>query len=290
MHGQRAAPLPQVTAGVPSQGASIPPGQSSTPNRPQPIHTAPQVHRPEPEPITAPGGARPVAPPAPPRPAPAPAFRSVPSVLPPEMLVTQPGMPGPFANKSRVAFQREEPPAPQPEAPPEAPPPPQPKGPSSLADFAALADPTAGGDVFASPASLWRRVTAWLIDVALLGGVVTAMLVGGAQVIAGGLSLQKLPSIFVPAALLVALLAFVYSSLFAFIWGGRTPGRRALGLHLVDDSGHAPGPMRALLRGVLSLVSFGLFLAGFWVALFDRRGQTLHDKLSSTFVVQLRDA
>ncbi|RYZ38766.1 MAG: RDD family protein, partial [Myxococcaceae bacterium] len=25
---------------------------------------------------------------------------------------------------------------------------------------------------------------------------------------------------------------------------------------------------------------------GFWMALFDRRGQTLHDKLTSTFVVQ----
>ncbi len=33
-------------------------------------------------------------------------------------------------------------------------------------------------------------------------------------------------------------------------------------------------------------VSFVPFLAGFWLALFDRRGQTLHDKLTQTFVVR----
>jgi uncharacterized RDD family membrane protein YckC len=58
----------------------------------------------------------------------------------------------------------------------------------------------------------------------------------------------------------------------------------------VDDSGAAPGPARALVRAALALVSFALFLAGFWLALFDRRGQTLHDKLTRTFVVRLLGA
>lgn len=277
-------PMPQVTAGIPSQGASIPPGQSHTPNRAQPMHVAPpRPHVEAPERPTEPARA-PVPPPAasPQRPV-GPSYHSLPHVLPPEMLVTQPGMPGPFADKQRGAAR----PALTPEPLP-APSAPAPGGPSSLAEFAALADTR--GQVLATPASLWRRVAAWLVDVALLASVVTAMLVGAAQVIAGGLTLAKLPAIFVPAALLAALLSFVYASLFAFVWGGRSPGRRVLGLHLVDDTGHAPSPARALVRGVLSLVSFGLFLSGFWMALFDRRGQTLHDKLSSTFVVQLRDA
>ena len=59
-----------------------------------------------------------------------------------------------------------------------------------------------------------------------------------------------------------------------------------LGLRLVDTHGLAPAPTRAIVRALLSVVSFGLFLGGFWMALFDRRGQTLHDKLTSTFVVQ----
>jgi uncharacterized RDD family membrane protein YckC len=144
--------------------------------------------------------------------------------------------------------------------------------------------------VVASPASLWRRLGAWLIDVSLLGGVVFGLLAGATQLIAGGATSRLLPALFVPGLLLLALFAFVYSTLFAFVWGGRSPGRRALGLHLVDGSGRAPSPTRALVRGLLSIVSVGLFLAGFWVALFDRRGQTLHDMLSRTFVVRLRDA
>lgn len=299
MRGQ-SQPLPQVTAGIPSQGASVPPGQGNTPNRAQPAHTAAPTRRPEtvPERPTEPARS-PVPKPQPPPQRPVgPSYQSLPSVLPPEMLVTQPGMPGPFADKKRVAYQPQPPPEPTPAArtaEPEPEPEPvarrAPAGPSSLAEFAAMAEPRPQhGDVMATPASLWRRVAAWLVDVALLAAVVTAMLVGAAQVIAGGLTIQKLPAILVPAVLLTALLAFVYASLFAFVWGGRSPGRRILGLHLVDGSGHAPSPGRALLRGLLSLVSFGLFLAGFWMALFDRRGQTLHDKLSSTFVVQLRDA
>lgn len=287
MQGQRGAPLPQVTAGVPSLGASIPPGQAPV-ARPQALHDAPpqptHPHHLPPEPSTQPGGRPPVPVPSPQRPA-SPSFRSLPNVLPPEMLVTQPGLPGPFAEKKRAA-QAPAPFAPPPQPAP-APPAEAPRGPTSLAEFASLAE---GKDVLAAPAAVWRRLAAWLVDVSLLGGVVALLLVAAAEVIAGGLSFGQLPAVAVPAVLLVALLAFVYATLFAFIWGGRTPGRRLLGLHLVDDSGHAPAPTRALLRGALSVVSFALFLSGFWMALFDRRGQTLHDKLSSTFVVQLRDA
>jgi uncharacterized RDD family membrane protein YckC len=296
MRGQAPWPLPQVTAGVPTLGASIPPGQQSplraVENHAPPLpvmRTAPE-HPPVPsEPPTNP--ARRALPPAvsPPRPA-SPSFQSLPNVLPPEMLVTQPGMPGPFADTKRVAFQ----PRATPDRPPEVDDGPAPApikaGPSSLADFAALVNPrTRPGDVLASPAPVWRRLAAWLVDVSLVGGAVVGLMALAAKVIAGGLTADKLPAIALPAALLAGLLGFVYAALFAFIWSGRTPGRRLLGLHLVDDSGRAPSPTRALIRGLLSLASFALFLAGFWLALFDRRGQTLHDKLSSTFVVQLHD-
>jgi uncharacterized RDD family membrane protein YckC len=283
-------PLPQVTAGVPSKGASIPPGQPNTPSRAQPVHTPQPAHTAPtaradadvPEPPTNPARA-PVPPPAAPPSRPGPSYPSLPSVLPPELLVTQPGLPGPFADSQRASPRPLVTPEPMPAASPSAP-----SGPASQSRLAALGNTR--GQVLATPASLWRRVAAWLVDASLLAGVVTAMLWGAAQVIAGGLTSAKLPAIVVPLVLLTALLSFVYTSLFAFVWGGRSPGRRVLGLHLVDSTGRAPSPTRSLVRGALSLVSFGLFLSGFWLALFDRRGQTLHDKLSSTFVVQLRDA
>jgi len=44
-------------------------------------------------------------------------------------------------------------------------------------------------------------------------------------------------------------------------------------------AGAAPGLLSAFSRAVLSLLSASLALSGFALALFDRRRQTLHDKL-----------
>jgi uncharacterized RDD family membrane protein YckC len=145
--------------------------------------------------------------------------------------------------------------------------------------------------VRAAPASLVRRLTAWLVDLGLITLLCGVFLAVAMLVIAPrnvGLA-QGLAAVALPAAMLLGVLAFVYASLFAFLFKGRTPGRGLTGIRLVDERGGAPGPGTALARAALSLLSAGLFLAGFWLALFDRRGQTLHDKLTRTFVVRLLD-
>ncbi len=266
---QQRAPtaLPQVTPIVPTHGAVVPEGGLSTNLRPQPAPApAPkpelQIHD-EPELRTLPQAA-----PAP-RPPP-PAAARAPNPLPNELLVTQPGMPGPF-----VARELSEPlPAAQPKSV-------QPSSPAANSDM-----------VTAEPAALWRRVGAWLTDLLFVSVMALSLLFVAMQVIAPKnlTPIQQLSAIAIPGVALAALLAFVYTTLFAFLWDGRTPGRRMMGIHLVDTTGHAPAPLRALVRAGLSLVSFGLFLSGFWLALFDRHGQTLHDKLTRTFVVKLQDA
>jgi len=154
-------------------------------------------------------------------------------------------------------------------------------------------------EVRARPAALWRRLCSFAIDGAAIGAVAFAYLMA-ASAIAGlqssssapdGLDgfvakMRTLESILVPGFFLLLVLAVVYCAVAAFLWDGRTLGRRMLGLQLVDSHGFAPAPGRAVVRALLSGVSFCLFLGGFWLALFDRRGQTLHDKLTSTFVVQ----
>lgn len=145
------------------------------------------------------------------------------------------------------------------------------------------------GDVLATPASLWRRSFAWVFDLIVIAAVVGGFFAAALAVI-GKPSPSLLLSVALPGLGVVGFVAFVYTTLFAFLWRGRTPGRRLLGIHLVDASGHAPNAGRALVRAALSLASFTLFLSGFWLALFDRRGQTLHDKLTSTFVVRLKAA
>jgi uncharacterized RDD family membrane protein YckC len=154
-------------------------------------------------------------------------------------------------------------------------------------------------EVHARPASLWRRLLAFTIDTGAIAAVAALYLmlassVAGVQTPQTGLSgldalviqVRALQSVLVPGAVLVLLLSLVYCAVSAFLWNGRTLGRRLLGLRLVDTHGLAPAPGRAVVRAVLATLSFGLFLAGFWMALFDRRGQTLHDKLTSTYVVQ----
>jgi uncharacterized RDD family membrane protein YckC len=153
--------------------------------------------------------------------------------------------------------------------------------------------------VHARPASLWRRLLAFTIDTGAIGGIAALYLmlassVAGVSAPETGLSgldalvsqVRALQSVLIPGAVLLLVLSLVYCAIFAFLWNGRTLGRRLLGLRLVDTHGLAPAPGRAIARAVLASLSFGLFLAGFWMALFDRRGQTLHDKLTSTYVVQ----
>ncbi len=97
---------------------------------------------------------------------------------------------------------------------------------------------------------------------------------------------QSIQTILVPGLLLAGVLAVAYSAAFGFLFDGRTPGRWLVRIRLVDHSGLAPAPARAIIRAFLAALSFALFLGGFWLALVDRRGQTLHDKLTRTFLVQ----
>jgi uncharacterized RDD family membrane protein YckC len=295
--------LPQVTPMRPFEGALPPSDHRVTPNRAQPTFQ-PAERQPVPlgaeDELDVPAPDEPKTVPAvmttrSPTPAPVPAARA-PSLtalppaptLPAEMLVTQPGLPGPFAARGLPQGQA------VPQRPPSLPelrvpaPPPEP----TPAFVPAPVAPAHELGVTAEPASLWRRVGAWLTDLLFVGVMVLGLLFLAIEFVAPKnlAPVQQLMVVAMPAAALTALIAFVYTALFAFLWDGRTPGRRLMGIHLVDATGQAPSALRSLIRAALSLVSFALFLSGFWLALFDRHGQTLHDKLTRTFVVKLQDA
>jgi uncharacterized RDD family membrane protein YckC len=171
---------------------------------------------------------------------------------------------------------------------------------SQAPSSAARPQPAPGNvEVRARPASLWRRLLSFTIDTAAIGGVAAlyitlASSVTGVKAPEVGLTgldafvgwLRAFHTVLLPGFFLVLVLALVYCAVAAFLWNGRTLGRLLLGLRLVDTHGLAPAPGRAIVRAMLASLSFALFLGGFWMALFDRRGQTLHDKLTSTFVVQ----
>jgi uncharacterized RDD family membrane protein YckC len=67
---------------------------------------------------------------------------------------------------------------------------------------------------------------------------------------------------------------------------GATPGKRAMGLQIVDArTGGRPPFARLVLRYVGYLVSALPLLLGFFWALWDPRRQCWHDKLGGTVVV-----
>lgn len=150
----------------------------------------------------------------------------------------------------------------------------------------------------ASPAPIGVRVGAWLVD-----GVVLALF-GLAYLKVAQMLMVHPPAPTAETGLdwfvnrvdaygvvlrygagLCAALAFVYSSLFHAL-GGRTLGKRLFGVQLVDATGRAPSLGRCALRSLLSLASAAFLFLGFFLALFDRRRQALHDKLSGTWVVR----
>ena len=122
------------------------------------------------------------------------------------------------------------------------------------------------------------RLAAWLIDAVLLATCCTGFvyLAGRACRVTYWFDFVRDTSPLL--ATMLGLLAVAYSFVFVVL-RGQTPGMAAAGLRVTTLHGDDPTPIEAFLRALLSLPSAFLGFSGFTLALFDARGQTLHDKL-----------
>jgi uncharacterized RDD family membrane protein YckC len=144
----------------------------------------------------------------------------------------------------------------------------------------------AGGDEPAPverPAPLLARAEAALMDLVLLGVLgagVVALTARAAQVPLRGL----LPSWPWLAGYLAAM-GLLYAGYFTG-GTGRTLGKIAFGLYVVDANGQRPGFLRALARAALG--SIGILLAGGGLVpmLLDPARRALHDRLFGTRVIR----
>ena len=68
---------------------------------------------------------------------------------------------------------------------------------------------------------------------------------------------------------------------------GWSPGKKYVGLRIVREDGLPPGLTYGLVRTAGAFVSRNIFLLGYLWAKWDRKSQTLHDKLSGTYVVSI---
>jgi len=139
-------------------------------------------------------------------------------------------------------------------------------------------------------AGVGSRAAAALFDTALVvGGMVLIALVGGplagSTAALGGWARALL-------ILLYIFSFFGYFALFEALNGGRTPGKKALGIRVVMETGHAVTPTAAVVRNLVRLMDcffpFLPILPGFLMVLLHRRHQRPGDLAAGTVVVRDR--
>jgi uncharacterized RDD family membrane protein YckC len=92
--------------------------------------------------------------------------------------------------------------------------------------------------------------------------------------------------------LLLWLLFYCYYTVFEMVWQGQTPGKRLLGLRVLDRSGRPAGPGALVIRNLVRLIDSlpvpVAYPAGVISFLTTRLGQRLGDLAAGTVVVRER--
>lgn len=128
-----------------------------------------------------------------------------------------------------------------------------------------------------------ERACAWLIDVAAMAVLMVVALgaLSGGGVVAAPLTYVVL-----------FLIQWGYFVFFEWRWNGFTPGKRALGLRVIQTAGVRCTFERVLLRNFLRVVDALplLYLLGGSVALLSRQGRRLGDLAAGTVCVRVPQA
>lgn len=122
------------------------------------------------------------------------------------------------------------------------------------------------------------RALAWAIDLVLRAMVVVAVMMGASYLGAAGWGL---------ALLVMFVVEWLAPAWFEVAWHGQTPGKRALGIAVVNDDGTPVRWGASLTRNLLRAVDFLPFLYGLGLLtmLVERDFKRLGDLAAGTVVV-----
>ena len=122
------------------------------------------------------------------------------------------------------------------------------------------------------------RACAWMLDLVLRFAVMIALQIGTAPL--GGLG-------FGLSLLAAFLLEWFYPVVFEIWYDGATPGKKAMGLRVVNDDGTPVQPAAAVVRNLLRAVDFlpMLYGVGLVAMLANRDFKRLGDIVAQTVVV-----
>ena len=107
--------------------------------------------------------------------------------------------------------------------------------------------------------------------------------------VAGVFAGMRQSPLWVLAALVFAvfLLMFGYFAAFELAWNGQTPGKRAIGIRVVKDSGRPLTPAETIGRNLLRIVDQlpALYALGVLVALLNAQNKRLGDFIAGSIVI-----
>jgi uncharacterized RDD family membrane protein YckC len=131
-------------------------------------------------------------------------------------------------------------------------------------------------------AGMGSRFLAWLVDAGMIVILGTAGLCGGIALERGkeGMGLALI-------FLWIFVLTWGYFLLFEWLWHGQTPGKRLLGIRVIQWQGTSATFYQSAVRNILRVVdSLPIFYAlGFCVAACNRENRRLGDIAAGTLVV-----
>ena len=143
----------------------------------------------------------------------------------------------------------------------------------------------APGIAFASPAS---RLIAYIVDVVLLGIVITVVSLVFVAVIAGAAASSADGAAVSTGILLVLAVLGLSLAYFPWFWarGGATPGMRMMRIKVVRDRDGGPVTTgQAIVRLVGYWIDSAVFYIGFIWILVDKRRRGWHDLIAGTVVI-----
>ena len=149
-----------------------------------------------------------------------------------------------------------------------------------------------------SVAGIGSRFVAVLLDSLMIGAFFFAEILALVAISAASVAsasagnLSSTAQIWIGAIVVFVDFAVVwgYFALFEVYWHGQTPGKRAMKVRVIKDSGRQITLFEALARNLLRVVDYlpGFYLVGLITMLCNKRSQRLGDLVAGTIVVHER--
>ena len=149
-----------------------------------------------------------------------------------------------------------------------------------------------------SVAGVGSRFVAALLDSLMIGAfflleVLALVMIGAASSgspAAGGLAENAVKWFIAFVVFVNFVVVWGYFALFEAYWHGQTPGKRAMKVRVIKDSGRQITLFEALARNLVRVVDYlpGCYLVGVITMLCNKRNQRLGDLVAGTMVVHER--